>query len=137
RWPAAGWACSWPRCRIARAARRPQWITSRRRRRQGLPARRDATGIQNERTHDRRRRAMNGRRSAGSRWLHVAVLSGAIALALALFAPQALAQLEIKLGHVGEPGSIFQKSADEFAKRANAKLAGKAKVITYGSSQPG
>jgi tripartite ATP-independent transporter DctP family solute receptor len=47
------------------------------------------------------------------------------------------AQLEIKLGHVGEPGSLFQKSADEFAKRANAKLAGKAKVITYGSSQLG
>ena len=47
------------------------------------------------------------------------------------------AQLEIKLGHVGEPGSLFQKSADEFAKRANAKLAGKAKVITYASSQLG
>jgi tripartite ATP-independent transporter DctP family solute receptor len=80
---------------------------------------------------------MNGRRSAGSRWLHVGVLSGAIALALSFFASPALAQLEIKLGHVGEPGSVFQKSADEFAKRANAKLAGKAKVVTYGSSQLG
>jgi tripartite ATP-independent transporter DctP family solute receptor len=49
----------------------------------------------------------------------------------------ALAQLEIKLGHVGEPGSLFQKSADEYAKRANAKLAGKAKVVVYGSSQLG
>ena len=55
----------------------------------------------------------------------------------ALVAPAALAQTEIKLGHVGEPGSLFQKSADEFAKRANAKLGGKAKVIVYGSSQLG
>jgi TRAP-type transport system periplasmic protein len=55
----------------------------------------------------------------------------------ALAAPAALAQTEIKLGHVGEPGSLFQKSADEFARRANAKLGGKAKVIVYGSSQLG
>jgi TRAP-type transport system periplasmic protein len=61
----------------------------------------------------------------------------AAALALSVFATQSFAQLEIKLGHVGEPGSLFQKSADEFAKRANAKLAGKAKVVTYGSSQLG
>jgi TRAP-type transport system periplasmic protein len=49
----------------------------------------------------------------------------------------ALAQVEIKLGHVGEPGSLFQTSADEYAKRVNAKLAGKAKVVTFGSSQLG
>jgi len=66
---------------------------------------------------------------------------GAVALvagiALAFGAPLAHAQVEIKLGHVGEPGSLFQKSADEFAKRANAKLGNKAKVIVYGSSQLG
>jgi tripartite ATP-independent transporter DctP family solute receptor len=61
----------------------------------------------------------------------------AASLALLLAAPAAVAQLEIKLGHVGEPGSLFQKSADEYAKRANAKLAGKAKVVAYGSSQLG
>jgi len=49
----------------------------------------------------------------------------------------ALAQVELKLGHVGEPGSLFQKSADEYAKRVNAKLAGKVKIVTYGSSQLG
>jgi tripartite ATP-independent transporter DctP family solute receptor len=49
----------------------------------------------------------------------------------------AFAQVELKLGHVGEPGSLFQQSADEFAKRVNARLAGKVKVITYGSSQLG
>jgi tripartite ATP-independent transporter DctP family solute receptor len=54
-----------------------------------------------------------------------------------LFITGAHAQIEVKLGHVGEPGSLFQTSADEFAKRANAKLAGKAKVIAFGSSQLG
>ena len=44
------------------------------------------------------------------------------ALALALPLATAHAQTEIKLGHVGEPGSLFQQSADEFAKRANNKL---------------
>jgi tripartite ATP-independent transporter DctP family solute receptor len=67
--------------------------------------------------------------------LRIRLLGAAIA-AFACAAP-AWAQLEIKLGHVGEPGSLFQKSADEFARRANDKLAGKAKVITYGSSQLG
>ncbi len=58
-------------------------------------------------------------------------------LALSIGAAPALAQVEVKLGHVGEPGSLFQKSADEFARRANAKLGDKAKVVTYGSSQLG
>jgi len=46
-------------------------------------------------------------------------------------------ELEIKLGHVGSPGSLFALSSEEFAKRANAKLAGKAKVTVFGSSQLG
>ena len=57
--------------------------------------------------------------------------------AAALLSPIALAQTEIKFGHVGEPGSLFAQSADEFARRANAKLGGKAKVVVYGSSQLG
>lgn len=57
--------------------------------------------------------------------------------ALSLFAPTALAQTEIKFGHVGEPGSLFDRSAQEFAKRANEKLGDKAKVVVYGSSQLG
>lgn len=48
-----------------------------------------------------------------------------------------LAQTEIKLGHVGEPGSLFAQSSEEFAKRANAKLGAKAKVVVFGSSQLG
>ena len=59
------------------------------------------------------------------------------AAALAAFAAPLAAQTEIKFGHVGEPGSLFAASAEEFAKRANAKLGGKAKVVVYGSSQLG
>ncbi|OGA39307.1 MAG: C4-dicarboxylate ABC transporter [Betaproteobacteria bacterium RIFCSPLOWO2_12_FULL_62_13] len=54
-----------------------------------------------------------------------------------LFAHAAGAQTELKFGHVGEPGSLFAKSAEEFAKRANQKLGGKAKVVVFGSSQLG
>ncbi|OGA04819.1 MAG: C4-dicarboxylate ABC transporter [Betaproteobacteria bacterium RIFCSPLOWO2_02_FULL_64_12] len=49
----------------------------------------------------------------------------------------AYAQTELKFGHVGEPGSLFAASAEEFARRANAKLAGKVKVTVFGSSQLG
>ncbi len=64
--------------------------------------------------------------------------SAMAALAVGILAAAPVhAQQEIKIGHVGEPGSIFQKSADEFARRANAKLGNKAKVVAYGSSQLG
>jgi TRAP-type transport system periplasmic protein len=56
---------------------------------------------------------------------------------LALFPVGASAQQEIKLGHVGDPGSLFDLSAQEFAKRANAKLGSMARVSVYGSSQLG
>ena len=61
----------------------------------------------------------------------------AAALAAASFAAPAAAQMELKFGHVGNPGSLFEASAEEFAKRANAKLGGKAKVVVFGSSQLG
>ena len=56
---------------------------------------------------------------------------------LTLFAGTAAAQQEVKFGHVGAPGSLFAQTAEEFAKRANAKLGDKAKVVVYGSSQLG
>jgi tripartite ATP-independent transporter DctP family solute receptor len=40
-------------------------------------------------------------------------------------------------GHVGEPGSLFSLSADQFARRANARLPEGWSVHTYGSSQLG
>lgn len=73
-----------------------------------------------------------------SRRLHQWGVQSLVAGALGLAAVgSAQAQMEIKLGHVGEPGSLFAKSSDEFARIANAKLAGKAKVVVYGSSQLG
>jgi tripartite ATP-independent transporter DctP family solute receptor len=60
-----------------------------------------------------------------------------VAAAAAFFAVTAYAQTELKLGHVGEPGSLIGAAADEFAKRANDKLGGKYKIVTYGSSQLG
>jgi TRAP-type transport system periplasmic protein len=59
------------------------------------------------------------------------------AIACASFAHAATAQMEIKFGHVGEPGSLFAKSAEEFASQANKKLGNKAKVVVFGSSQLG
>ncbi len=47
------------------------------------------------------------------------------------------APLELKFGHVGSPGSLFARSAEEFAQRANARLGGRAKVVVYGASQIG
>ena len=60
-----------------------------------------------------------------------------VTAAFAVLANSAIAQTEIKFGHVGEPGSLFAASADEFARRANAKLGNKAKVVVFGSSQLG
>jgi len=60
-----------------------------------------------------------------------------LALAAYIPVPATAAPLELKFGHVGAPGSLFAVSADEFAKRANAKLGNKAKVVVFGSSQLG
>jgi TRAP-type transport system periplasmic protein len=62
--------------------------------------------------------------------------SAAAALAVSA-ATGVFAQTEIKFGHVGEPGSLFAASAEEYARRANAKLGNKAKVVVFGSSQLG
>jgi len=59
------------------------------------------------------------------------------AIMLAAFAAPAAAQTELRFGHVGEPGSLIAASAEEFARLANAKLGGKAKVVVFGSSQLG
>lgn len=43
----------------------------------------------------------------------------------------------LKLGDVGQPGSLIGAAADHFASEANAKLAGRVKIEVYGSSQLG
>ena len=61
----------------------------------------------------------------------------AAVLLLCAAAPSASAQTELKLGHVGSPGSLFALSADEFAKRVKEKTKGKVVVTVFGSSQLG
>ena len=39
------------------------------------------------------------------------------------------ATLELKFGHVAQPGSLIAVSAEEFARRANEKLGASARVI--------
>jgi tripartite ATP-independent transporter DctP family solute receptor len=69
--------------------------------------------------------------------LRVQLIAAAFGMTALMTSGAALAQIEIKFGHVGEPGSLFAASAEEFARRANAKLGDKAKVVVYGSSQLG
>jgi tripartite ATP-independent transporter DctP family solute receptor len=69
--------------------------------------------------------------------MHLPKIMLPAAIALSLTAGTALAQQEVKFGHVGAPGSLFAQSAEMFAARANAKLGNRAKVVVYGSSQLG
>ena len=45
--------------------------------------------------------------------------------------------LELRLAHVASPGSLTAISADEFARRANERLGGGARITVFGSSQLG
>ncbi|MDE0476043.1 MAG: TRAP transporter substrate-binding protein, partial [Gammaproteobacteria bacterium] len=45
--------------------------------------------------------------------------------------------VEIRLGHVGAPESLYDIVANEFAERANDRLGEAGRVIVYGSSQLG
>jgi len=64
------------------------------------------------------------------------LILGLVALALTA-TPALAADMELRFGHVGKPGSLFAMSAEEFARRANEKLGDKAEVKVYGSSQLG
>lgn len=61
----------------------------------------------------------------------------AAAMLVAATSQMAQAQVEIKLGHVGGPGSLFERSANEYARLANERLGAKGKVVVFGSSQLG
>jgi len=45
--------------------------------------------------------------------------------------------LQIKFGHVGDPGSLFALSSEEFARRVNEQMKGEVEVSVFGSSQLG
>ncbi len=76
--------------------------------------------------------------SKHSRWMRL--LRGTTRLAalllLAACSADAGGPRELKFGHVGEPGSLFALSAEEFARRANERLDGY-EVVVFGSSQLG
>ena len=59
-----------------------------------------------------------------------------LAFLLAGCAPQS-GPIELRLAHVSSPGSLTAISADEFARRANERLDGLARVTVFGSSQLG
>lgn len=63
----------------------------------------------------------------------IALLTSVLAIATQANAEE----IQIKFGHVGGPGSLFEISANKFAEIANERLEGKAEVVTYGSSQLG
>ena len=65
------------------------------------------------------------------------ILGAALAAAAFASALPALGETELRLGHVGEPGSLIGAAADHFAELADAKLKGKYKIVVYGSSQLG
>ena len=58
-------------------------------------------------------------------------------LTLALTACAEPGHLELKLAHSAPPESLIAISADEFARIANQRLAGRATVVVYGSAQLG
>ena len=45
--------------------------------------------------------------------------------------------LRLRMGHVANPGSMTADAATEFARRANERLAGRARISVFGSSQLG
>ncbi|GGW49328.1 TRAP transporter substrate-binding protein [Vreelandella hamiltonii] len=61
----------------------------------------------------------------------------ATAVTLGLSASLAQANVEVRLGHVGGPGSLFEITANRFAELANERLDGIAEVNVYGNSQLG
>ena len=64
-------------------------------------------------------------------------LLAATAGALLLSTSAHAADLTLKFGHVGKPGSLFEASVNAFAKCSNDALGSKAEVQTFGSSQLG
>lgn len=47
------------------------------------------------------------------------------------------ADITLKFGHVGQPGSLFEASVNNFAECANSSLGGQVEVQTFGASQLG
>lgn len=70
--------------------------------------------------------------------MHFKAIAALAALAVAVPLANADAQgLQLRFGHVGNPGSLFSFSTENFAACANPKLGDKGEVQVFGSSQLG
>ena len=68
---------------------------------------------------------------------HTKLLVIALSLTLILTGVFSAQAVELKFGHVGAPGSLFQICVDEYAKRVNEQMGGEVTVAAFGSSQLG
>lgn len=64
-------------------------------------------------------------------------LIAGVGLSALLAGGAAAADITLKFGHVGAPGSLFESSVNAYAACVNDKMAGKVEVQTFGSSQLG
>ena len=67
--------------------------------------------------------------------LKATLIASVAAIAMPLAA--SAADMTLRFGHVGNPGSLFEASVDAFAECANGKLGDRAEVQTFGASQLG
>lgn len=99
-----------------------------------------STSVRQQGATGRRSRGRVRRRAVLRRTTPQSLLALAAATAATVCGGAPDGPIELKFGHVGEPGSLFALSAEEFAKRANARLAEigvEAEVLVFGSSQLG
>ncbi len=61
----------------------------------------------------------------------------AVTTAVSLGSSAYAADMTLKFGHVGNPGSLFEASVNNFAECVNGSMGGKVEVQTFGSSQLG
>jgi tripartite ATP-independent transporter DctP family solute receptor len=69
--------------------------------------------------------------------MRLARFASLLTLSVACTAASHAEPVELKFGHVGAPGSLFEISVNEFARCSNEALGDKAVVQTFGSSQLG
>jgi len=73
----------------------------------------------------------------GRRWAAAGLAAAMAVLSAGCGNGQSRAPRQLSFGHVGAPGSLFALSAEEFAKRVNARLDGAAEIVVHGSSRLG
>ena len=67
----------------------------------------------------------------------IRLVASVAALTAAVAAPSFAADVTLKFGHVGKPGSLFEASVNAYAQCVSDESNGKIEVQTFGSSQLG